>query len=65
MSRRDKRGREMSQSDRGDRDRCPRRGRMRGTAPVMWAVHFLRAAEGGGLYRRGCLMPGGRPKGLP
>ena len=48
---------EMSRSDRGDRDRCPRRGRMRGTVPVMWAVRFPWAAEGGGPYRRGRLMP--------
>ena len=39
------------------RGRCPRRGRMRGTALIMQAVRFPWAAEGGGPYRRGCLMP--------
>ena len=39
----------MSRSDRGDRDRCPRRGRMRGTALVMWAVRFPRAGLGPAL----------------
>ena len=38
------------------RGRCPRRGRMRGTALIMQAVRFPRAAEGGGPYRRGRLM---------
>ena len=48
---------EMSRRDRGDRDRCPQRGRMRGTALIMQAVRFPRAAEGGGPYRWGHLMP--------
>ena len=30
---------------------------MRGTAQIMQAVRFPRAAEGGGPYRRGCLIP--------
>ena len=39
------------------RGRCPQRGRMRGTALIMQAVRFPRAAEGGGPYRWGHLMP--------
>ena len=37
--------------------RCPQRGRMRGTVLIMQAVRFPRAAEGGGPYRWGHLMP--------
>ena len=47
------------------RGRCPRRGRMRETALIMWAVRFPWAAEGGGPYRRGRLIPRREAQGPP